>query len=80
MELTVNELCVSIGKTHIVDKVSLKVEKNSFVALIGPNGSGKSTFLRSIYRILKPDSGIILLEGNELSQIPHKKFANYFSL
>lgn len=75
MDLTVNDLCVSIGKKQIVDKISLKVENNSFVALLGPNGSGKSTLLRSIYRTLKPDSGVILLDGREAAQIPHKKIA-----
>lgn len=75
MDLTVKDLCVSIGKKQIVDKISLKVDKNSFVALLGPNGSGKSTLLRSIYRTLKPDSGIILLDGSEAKQLSNKKIA-----
>ena len=42
------------------------VRRGELVGLIGPNGSGKSTFLRTVYRVLKPDAGSITLDGDDL--------------
>lgn len=61
MELTVNDLSVSIGNQAIVQDVALKVTNNQFVGLIGPNGCGKSTLLKSIYKIIKPQQGEVFL-------------------
>ncbi len=63
MELTVNDLSVSIGNHAIVQDVALKVTNKQFVGLIGPNGCGKSTLLKSIYKIIKPTHGEVLLSG-----------------
>lgn len=43
----------------VLDAVDLVVEQGSTVGLIGPNGSGKSTLLRTIYRALRPHSGVV---------------------
>lgn len=75
MDLTVNDLSVTLGEKEIVKKVSLKTSDNSFVALLGPNGSGKSTLLRSIYRVLKPSGGIILFDGKDSMELSGKKLA-----
>ena len=53
---------------HIVRDISLQVKRGEFVGLLGPNGSGKSTLLRMIYRILKPASGSICMEGQDIWQ------------
>lgn len=58
-----DELCVSIGKKHIVDHSTIHVDEGEFVGLIGPNGSGKSTMLKAIYRTLEPESGTITVNG-----------------
>ncbi|WP_331666030.1 ABC transporter ATP-binding protein [Anaerosporobacter sp.] len=75
MDLSVKDLSVNLGEKEIVKKVSLMTNDNSFVALLGPNGSGKSTLLRSIYRVLKPSGGIILIDGKDSTQITNKKLA-----
>ena len=51
------------------------MDKGEFVGLIGPNGSGKSTVLKNIYRGLIPDSGSILLEGENLLNMSYRKSA-----
>ncbi|MEV0105081.1 ABC transporter ATP-binding protein [Nocardia sp. NPDC050799] len=43
----------------VLDDIDLVVEQGSTVGLIGPNGSGKSTLLRTIYRALRPHSGVV---------------------
>lgn len=53
---------------HIVRDISLQVSRGEFVGLLGPNGSGKSTLLRMIYRILRPASGSVCMDGQDIWQ------------
>ena len=75
MELKVDDLKVNIGSLEIVKGVSLHIKANRFVGLLGPNGSGKSTLLKAIYRVLKPSSGVVYLNGKNLSKVPEKERA-----
>ncbi len=54
----------------ILDNVNLTIETDKFVAITGPNGSGKSTLVKIIMGIEKPDSGKILLEGQDITDLP----------
>ncbi|MCD6487158.1 MAG: ABC transporter ATP-binding protein [Syntrophobacterales bacterium] len=62
----VENLSISFGGLKAVDDVSFEVERNSIFSIIGPNGSGKTTIFNLISGIYKPDSGRILLEGENL--------------
>lgn len=62
------------GKTIIHD-VSAEVKSKRFVGIVGPNGSGKSTTLKTIYRVLKPHSGTVLLDGKALEEVSLKESA-----
>jgi putative spermidine/putrescine transport system ATP-binding protein len=53
-----------------VDRVSLSVEPGEFFAMLGPSGSGKTTCLRLIAGFDLPDSGQVLLEGQDVSSVP----------
>lgn len=75
MRMKIEDLCYSYGEKPAVDKVSLTVQEGEFVGLIGPNGSGKSTLLKNVYRALTPDSGRILLDGEDLWKMSHRKSA-----
>ena len=63
---TVENLSISFGGLKAVDDVSFEVEKNSIFSIIGPNGSGKTTIFNLISGIYKPDSGRVLLDGENL--------------
>ncbi len=58
------------GKIHALKDVSIKVNKGEIVTLIGGNGAGKSTTLKTISGTLKPSSGQVLLNGEDLQKIP----------
>ena len=79
MDLEVRNLSVAIGGKTIIHDVSAEVKSKRFVGIVGPNGSGKSTTLKTIYRVLKPHSGTVLLDGKALEEVvlmgrtPHKK-------
>ena len=50
-----------------LDRVSIRVPKQSIYGLLGPNGAGKTTLIRIINQITAPDSGVILLNGRPIS-------------
>lgn len=66
--LETKELTKTFGKHKAVDRVSLKIEKNSVYGLLGPNGAGKSTVLKMIAGMLHKSSGEILFEGHKWSR------------
>jgi len=61
------------GAIQAVDDVSLQVEAGEFVALVGPSGSGKTTMLSMLAALLKPSSGQILLDGQDLAGMEDKE-------
>jgi iron complex transport system ATP-binding protein len=63
-------LSVDIGGRRIVDNVDISVPDGHFVGLLGPNGSGKSTILKAVYRVRRPASGRVLLDGADLLAMP----------
>ena len=52
----------------VLEEVSLEIKRGEWIAIIGPNGSGKSTLAKMINGLLVPDSGQIIVEGQELNQ------------
>jgi iron complex transport system ATP-binding protein len=80
IKLKVEALGFSIDRIKIIDAISLEVQKNEFVGLVGPNGCGKSTLLKNIYRIYRPDTGKVYLDGNEIQTIKDKAFAKKMSV
>jgi branched-chain amino acid transport system ATP-binding protein len=61
------------GKIHALKNISIKVNEGEIVTLIGGNGAGKSTTLKTISGTLKPSSGQVLLNGEDLEKIPPHK-------
>jgi len=63
MLLTVDRINAYYGKSHVLQDVSLEVDKGEVVALLGRNGSGRSTTLKAIMGVVPPKTGIIRLSG-----------------
>ena len=58
------------GDFTALDGVSVEVPTGSLTALLGPSGSGKSTLLRVIAGLEQPDEGEVVLEGEDVTQVP----------
>ena len=68
--LKVNSLSKSFGGLLATDNLSFEVEVGTLHAVIGPNGAGKTTLIRQITGETKPDSGTIIFDGKDISDIP----------
>ena len=67
--LKINNLKVNYGGIEAVKGISLEVPEGSIVTLIGANGAGKSTTLRAIAGLVKPSSGRIRLQAEDLTAL-----------
>lgn len=54
---------------QILDNVSLDIDENKFIAITGPNGSGKSTLAKIIMGLFKPDTGRIIFNGQDITNL-----------
>ena len=54
---------------HIINNLSLEIPSDKFVVITGPNGSGKSTLAKIIMGIEKPDSGKIVFDGEDITEL-----------
>lgn len=74
--LEVADLVVRYGKAPAVSGVSLAVGAAEIICLVGPNGAGKSTTLMTIAGELKPSSGSIRLDGQEIGGAPVERIVS----
>jgi branched-chain amino acid transport system ATP-binding protein len=68
--LKVNSLVKSFGGLLAIDNLSFEVKVGTIHAVIGPNGAGKTTLIRQITGETKQDSGTIIFDGKDISDIP----------
>lgn len=68
--IQIRALAKSFGNVRAVDGVDLDINAGEFITLLGPSGSGKTTVLRMIAGFETPDSGSILLNGKEITNLP----------
>src|SRR5258708_21439933 len=63
-------LAKQFGGLNVTRDLSLKIEQGARHALIGPNGAGKTTVINLLTGVLKSNAGRILLEGNDITDLP----------
>jgi iron complex transport system ATP-binding protein len=73
--LKVKDVAFGYASAPVLEGVSLEMGTKEIVAVLGPNGAGKSTLLKCIDRILLPQHGSILLDGEEISQMSRLELA-----
>jgi lipopolysaccharide export system ATP-binding protein len=71
--LHTKDLIKIYGKRRVVDQVSLKVRQGEIVGLLGPNGAGKTTSFYMITGLIRPNSGRIFLDDENITRLPMYK-------
>ncbi len=71
--LKVENLVVNYGAVRALRDISFNVEKGEIITLIGANGAGKTTTLHSISNLIKKQSGKILFNGEDITNVPADK-------
>ena len=67
--LELQHICFERQNKKILDDINLKIDTNKFIAITGPNGSGKSTLVKIIMGTEKPDSGKVILDGKDITNL-----------
>ena len=68
--LTTENLTKNFGGLKAVDSVSLDIEAGKLTSVIGPNGAGKTTFFNLLTGLIKPDTGRIRFQGEDITNLP----------
>src|SRR2546427_2408508 len=64
------DLCKSYRGRKVVDALDLEVGEGEVVGLLGPNGAGKTTTFYILVGLARPDSGRVLLDGEDITDLP----------
>lgn len=73
--LKTKQLMYGVRERQILQGVDFQINEGEFIGIIGPNGSGKSTFLKNVYKVLKPQKGEITLMGDDLMRMSNREMA-----
>lgn len=74
MGLHVEHVDKAFAGVRVITDLSMEVREGSIFGFLGPNGAGKTTTMRMILDILRPDSGCITWNGQDVSAVPRRAF------
>ena len=70
--LSIEKIIKNFDNLKAVDQISFKVKRGDIYGFLGPNGAGKTTTIRMIMGIMQPDSGLIMLNGDDINSLGRK--------
>ncbi len=73
--IEVNNIQFSYGKRAVLKDLSFRMEDGEFVCILGANGCGKTTLLKTMLGLLQPQSGSVLLYGEDIHKMDERKLA-----
>ena len=68
--LVINKISKSFGNKKVVRNINIHINRGEIIGLLGPNGAGKTTSFYMIVGLLKPDTGNIILDKEDISDLP----------
>jgi ABC-type Mn2+/Zn2+ transport system ATPase subunit/ABC-type Zn uptake system ZnuABC Zn-binding protein ZnuA len=71
-QIEVRNLTVTYERKTVLSNINFALDSGKLYGLLGPNGAGKSTLFKSILGLIKPDTGIVLINGQEVGEIRDK--------
>jgi phospholipid/cholesterol/gamma-HCH transport system ATP-binding protein len=75
--ITFENVKKSFGKREILKGVNLEIVPNKTTVIFGVSGGGKSTIIKHMVRLLKPDSGRIIIDGTDITKISEKEMREF---
>ncbi len=75
VRLHVRDVSWAAENIRVLIDAAVSCPTGTFVGLVGPNGSGKSSLLRCIYRVIKPDSGSVTVDGRDVRDLTPRALA-----
>lgn len=75
MKLHTQDICKAYRGRAVVNGVNVEVSQGEIVGLLGPNGAGKTTSFYMMVGLVKPDTGNVFLDGNDITKLPMYKRA-----
>ncbi|MDX2376977.1 ABC transporter ATP-binding protein [Microbacterium sp. LRZ72] len=73
-------ITLAYGDREVVHDLDLAIATGTITAIVGANGCGKSTVLRALARLLRPRTGSVLLDGEEIHRLPSREVARRLGL
>ncbi len=78
--LAARDLALAYGATTVTSGLSIEIPDGRITAIIGPNACGKSTLLKALARLLKPQQGVVHLDGQDIHRLPTADVARLVGL
>ncbi|WP_218917470.1 ABC transporter ATP-binding protein [Luteipulveratus mongoliensis] len=78
--LSADALTLQYDERVVAQDLSVAIPDHSFTVIVGPNACGKSTLLRALARILKPTKGSVILDGQQILDLPAREVARRVGL
>ncbi|MEU5714698.1 ABC transporter ATP-binding protein [Streptomyces sp. NPDC020403] len=78
--LAARAVTVGYGSRTVIEKLDVTIPPGVVTTIIGPNGCGKSTLLRTLTRLLKPDGGTVVLDGEDIGRLRTREVARKLGL
>ena len=73
--MDINDLVFTYNKKKVLDNVTFDIRQGEILGILGMNGCGKTTLLKNLNKNLEPDAGAILLEGDDMEEMPKRSIA-----
>lgn len=70
LALELHNVYSGYGEIEVLKDISIAVQRNAIVSILGANGAGKSTLLKTIFGIVQPTAGRILVSGDDVTHLP----------
>ena len=75
--ITTQDIKKSFGSLEVLKGIDLHIDKGEVVSIVGPSGAGKTTLLQIIGTLDRPDSGTVIIDGIDVSNLSNKKLADF---
>jgi len=74
--LSIKGLDVRYGAVHALKGIDMELKEGEIVAVIGSNGAGKTTLLQAVLGLVRPNAGVIELDGKPITHLSANKTSN----